>query len=271
MLSRKKIAVIGTGKLGEILIKALLEAKVVRPEQIMGADKDLATSERKGRACGVRCTTDNAQAARWADIVIVAVRPQSMAEALGSIKKVLRRDKLVVSTAASVSTAYIERHLTPGVPVVRTMPNTPCMLRAGMTGICGGRNVKKEHLSLAEAIFSAIGRVVVLEEKHMDAVTGLSGSGPAFMYVVLESLAEGGVAVGLPRDVATELAAQTMLGAARMALETKEHPAKLKDVVTTPAGCTIDGLMELESGGLRVALIKTVVRAARRASELLHG
>jgi len=271
MLAKRKIAVIGTGKLGEILIKALLEAKVVQPDQLMAADKDSLTVERKGHACGVRPTSDNAQAARWADVIIVAVRPQSMAEALGSIRKVVGRDKLVISTAASVSTTYIERHLSAGVPVVRTMPNTPCMLRAGMTAICGGRAARREHLSLAEAIFSAIGRVIVLEEKHMDAVTGLSGSGPAFMYVVLESLAEGGVAVGLPRDVATELAAQTMLGAARMALETREHPAKLKDVVTTPAGCTIDGLMELESGGLRVTLIKTVVRAAKRASELLHG
>jgi pyrroline-5-carboxylate reductase len=271
MLTRKKIAVIGTGKLGEILIKALLEAKVIHQEQIMGADKDVFTAERKAQAHGYRSTTDNAAAARWADVIIVAVRPQSMAEALGSIRKAVHRDKLVISTAASVSTTYIERHLQSGVPVVRAMPNTPCMLRAGMTGICPGKSAKKEHLSLAEAIFSAIGRVVVLDEKHMDAVTGLSGSGPAFMYVVLESMTEGGVAVGLPRDVATELAAQTMLGAARMVLETREHPAKLKDVVTTPAGCTIDGLMELETGGLRVTLIKTVVRAAKRASELLHG
>jgi pyrroline-5-carboxylate reductase len=140
-----------------------------------------------------------------------------------------------------------------------------------MTGICGGKNARREHLSMAEAVFSALGRVLVLDEKHMDAVTGLSASGPAFMYVVLESLAEGGVAVGLPREVATELAAQTMLGAARMVLETREHPAKLKDVVTTPAGCTIDGLLELESGGLRVTLIKTVVRAAKRAAELVNG
>ncbi len=271
MLARKKIAVIGTGKLGEILIKALLEAKVVQSGQIMGADKDLLAAQGQGQAHGVKSTTDNAKAARWADVIIVAVRPQSMAEALGSIRKAVHRGKLVISTAASVSTAYIERHLPAGVPVIRTMPNTPCMIRAGMTAICAGKSAKREHLSLAESIFSAIGRVLVLDEKHMDAVTGLSGSGPAFMYVVLEALSEGGLAVGLPREVATELAAQTMLGAARMALETKEHPAKLKDVVTTPAGCTIDGLMELESGGLRVTLIKTVVRAARRASELLHG
>jgi pyrroline-5-carboxylate reductase len=271
MLARKKIAVVGAGKLGETLIKALLEAKVVQPEQIHATTRHAETSEKKAKACGVRVSTHNAEAARGADIIIVSVKPQVMAEALGSIKKSVTKNQLVISTAASVSTAFIERHLAGGVPVIRTMPNTPCLIRAGMTGICGGKNARREHLVLAEGIFSALGRVLVLDEKHMDAVTGLSASGPAFMYVALESLAEGGVAAGLPREIATELAAQTMLGAARMVLETREHPAKLKDVVTTPAGCTIDGLLELEAGGLRVTLIKTVVRAAKRATELVNG
>jgi pyrroline-5-carboxylate reductase len=151
------------------------------------------------------------------------------------------------------------------------MPNTPCLLREGMTAICGGSRATREHLKLAEAVFGAMGRTLILDERHFDAVTGLSGSGPAFMYVVLEALAEGGVKVGLPRETATELVAQTMLGSARMVLETREHPAKLKDVVTTPAGCTIDGLLELEEGGLRVALIKAVVKATARAAQLVHG
>ena len=140
-----------------------------------------------------------------------------------------------------------------------------------MTAIAGGKHAQRDHLAITEHLFSALGRVLVLDERHMDAVTGLSASGPAFMYVALESMAEGGVAAGLPREIATELAAQTMLGASRMVLDTREHPAKLKDVVTTPAGCTIDGLLELESGGLRVTLIRTVVRAAKRASELVNG
>jgi pyrroline-5-carboxylate reductase len=271
MLARKKIAVIGAGKLGETLIKALLEAKVVQPEQIHATTRHAETGEKKAKAYGIRVTTHNAEAARGADVIIIAVKPQVMAEALGSIKKSVTRQQIVISTAASVSTTFIERHLPAGIPVIRTMPNTPCLIRAGMTGICGGKNARREHLVLAEGIFSALGRVLVLDEKYMDAVTGLSASGPAFMYVALESLAEGGVAAGLPREIATELAAQTMLGAARMVLETREHPAKLKDVVTTPAGCTIDGLLELESGGLRVTLIKTVVRAAKRATELLNG
>jgi pyrroline-5-carboxylate reductase len=149
------------------------------------------------------------------------------------------------------------------------MPNTPCFVKTGMTGICGGKHATPEQLTLARKIFEAIGRCVVVEEKHMDCVTGLSASGPAFIYMVIESLAEAGVKVGLPRQVATELAAQTVLGSAKMVLETGDHPAYLKDQVTTPAGCTIDGILELEEGGLRVTLIKAVVRAVRRASELV--
>jgi pyrroline-5-carboxylate reductase len=140
-----------------------------------------------------------------------------------------------------------------------------------MTGICSGRYARPEHLALAERIFTPIGSCLRLDEKHMDAVTGLSASGPAYIYIVIESLAEGGVKVGLPREISTHLAAQTVLGAATMVLETNEHPAKLKDIVTTPAGCTIDGVLELEDGGLRVALIKAVVRATERARQLASG
>src|SRR5262245_751059 len=270
MLARKKIAVIGAGKLGETLIKALLEAKVVAPDQIVATARHAETCERKGKQYGIRTTTNNAEAARGADVIILSVKPQVMAEVLGSITQAVGKGQLVGCAAASVTTAFIERGLANGVPVVRTMPNTPCLVRAGMTGICAGKHAKREHLALAEGIFSALGRVLVLDEKYMDAVTGLSASGIAFMYVTLESMAEGGVAAGLPREIATELASQAMLGAARMVQETREHPAKLKDVVTTPAGTTIDGLLELESGGLRVTLIKTVVRATKRAAELLH-
>jgi pyrroline-5-carboxylate reductase len=156
------------------------------------------------------------------------------------------------------------------VPVIRAMPNTPCQLKKGMTGIAPGSNAGREHVALAKFIFDAVGRTVVADEKHMDAITGLSASGPAYIYIIIESLAEAGVKVGLPRDIATELAAQTVVGAGSMVLETAEHPAKLKDMVTTPAGCTIDGILELEEGGLRVTLIKAVVKATQRAKELLE-
>ena len=183
---------------------------------------------------------------------------------------------LIVSVAASVPAGFVEQQLAAAtsakrdkVPVVRAMPNTPAAVDCGMTAICGGTHAGTDHLEIARAMFDAVGRTIVLDEKHMDAVTGLSASGPAFAYIILESLAEGGVKVGLPRDVATLLAAQTMKGAASVVLETGDHPALLKDAVTTPAGCTIDGILELEEGKLRVTLIKAVVKATSRAGELL--
>jgi pyrroline-5-carboxylate reductase len=175
----------------------------------------------------------------------------------------------VISVAASVPTTYIEQHIGGKVPVVRAMPNTPCAVNCGMTGICRGSHAAAQHLEIARTMFDAVGRTVVVDEKNMDAVTGLSASGPAFAYIILESLAEAGVKVGLPRDVSTLLAAQTMKGAASVVLETGDHPALLKDAVTTPAGCTIDGILELEEGKLRVTLIKAVVKATHRAGELL--
>ena len=155
--------------------------------------------------------------------------------------------------------------------MIRAMPNTPSTLGVGITALCRGRFVSEDQLLMAERIFESIGRTVIVDEKHMDAVTGLSGSGPAFLYIIIEALAEAGVNVGLPRDVATLLAAQTTLGSARMVLETGYHPALLKDAVTTPAGCTVDGILELEEGGLRVTLIKAVKRATQRAKELANG
>jgi pyrroline-5-carboxylate reductase len=203
--------------------------------------------------------------------VILSVKPQTMRELVEEIVPGVTRNHLLISVAASVPTSFIEGIVNGEVPVVRAMPNTPCIIRAGMTALCAGRHASEQHLQLAKSLFDAVGRTLVLDEKHMDAVTGLSASGPAFIYIIIESLAEAGVKVGLARDVATELAAQTTLGASKMVLATSEHPAKLKDAVTTPAGCTIDGILELEEGGLRVTLIKAVVKATERAKALLYS
>jgi pyrroline-5-carboxylate reductase len=170
--------------------------------------------------------------------------------------------------AASVSTSLIEQALSQDVPVVRAMPNTPCAVGSGITALCKGKFANAGHMEMAADLFNVVGRTVVVDEKLMDAVTALSASGPAYIYIIIESLAEAGVKVGLPRDIATLLAAQTTMGAAKVVLETGDHPALLKDAVTTPAGCTIDGIMELEEGKLRVTLIKAVVKAAQRAKEL---
>jgi pyrroline-5-carboxylate reductase len=168
-----------------------------------------------------------------------------------------------------VPTQLMEKHLGTSAAVVRAMPNTPCAIGCGMTGLAKGIHASKEHMEIAQAMFEAVGRVVVVDEKQIDAVTGLSASGTAFIYIILESLAEGGVKVGLPRDIATLLAAQTMMGAARMVLDTGDHPALLKDAVTTPAGSTMDGILELEDGKVRVTLIKAVMKATQRAKELI--
>jgi pyrroline-5-carboxylate reductase len=187
------------------------------------------------------------------------------------IRLQVRPEQLIISVAASVPTSAIENALASAIPVVRAMPNTPCAIGQGMTALCKGKHAGPSHLEIATELFNVVGRTVVVDEKHMDAVTGLSASGPAYIYIILESLAEAGVKVGLPRDIATLLAAQTTLGAAGVVLETGDHPALLKDAVTTPAGCTIDGIMELEEGKLRVTLIKAVVKAAQRAKELAYS
>ena len=270
MLRDKKLAVLGAGKLGESLIRGLLEAGALEPTNVTVTAAHAERVEELRERFGVGGTTVNPLAAEAADIVLVSVKPQTMPAVLVDIQSVLRPSQLLISVAASVSTTFIEKGLTAPVPVVRAMPNTPCLLKKGMTGITAGTHAGPNHLELARRVFDAVGRTVLVDEKHMDAITGLSASGPAFIYMVIESLAEGGVKVGLPRDLATELAAQTVVGAGSMVLETGEHPAKLKDLVTTPAGCTIDGILELEEGGLRVTLIKAVVRATQRAKELLE-
>lgn len=271
MMNQKRLAVLGAGKLGETLIRGLLDAAVIRADHVTVTAAHEERVEKLRRSLGVEGAASNREAVASADLVLLAVKPQQVPLVLGEIGGALGPHQLLVSVAASVSTAFIEKHLDRPVPVIRAMPNTPALLKHGMTAIAPGTHASREHLELARSIFSAVGRVLTLDEKHMDAVTGLSASGPAFIYIVIESLAEGGVKVGLPRDVATVLAAQTVLGAAAMVLETGEHPAKLKDQVTTPAGCTIDGILELEEGGLRVTLIKAVVRATQRARELLES
>jgi pyrroline-5-carboxylate reductase len=270
-LGPKKLAVLGAGKIGETLIKGLLEAGVTEAANVTVTAGHPERLEILRERFGVSGTLSNAAAAQAADVVILSVKPQTVPVVVSEVGGVLRPEQLLISVAASVSTAFIEKGLRAQVPVVRAMPNTPCMLGMGMTGLAAGKSARQEHLDLARLIFDAVGRTVVVDEKHMDAITGLSASGPAYIYVVIESLAEGGVKVGLPREVATQLAAQTVMGAGAMVLETAEHPAKLKDAVTTPAGCTIDGLLELEEGGLRVTLIKAVVKATERAKELLES
>ncbi len=269
MLSGKKVGIIGVGKLGEALALGLIKNGVLKSSDIFGSAKRESSLERIRTKVGIDAFASNRDVVAHSDIVILAVKPQNIAKVCKEIRSALKPTQIVISVAASVSTSYLEEHLEVEIPVIRAMPNTPSLINAGMTAICGGRFATKEHLALAEEIFASVGLVVNLDESLFDGVTALSASGPAYIYVVIESLAEAGVKLGIPRDVSTLLAAQTMLGSAKLVLDTKQHPALLKDSVTTPAGCTIDGLLELEDGRLRVTLIKAVVKAAERASQLV--
>jgi pyrroline-5-carboxylate reductase len=271
MLNGGRLAVLGAGKLGEALIRGMIDAGVVSAADVTVTAAHPERVAVLTAALGVRGAATNTEAVQGATIVLLAVKPQTVPVVLAEIRGALEPSQLLISVAASVGTAFIEKHLDRPIPVIRAMPNTPALVRRGMTAIAPGRQATREHVEAALGLFQPVGRIVRVDEKHMDAVTALSASGPAFIYMVIESLAEGGVKVGLPRDVATELAAQCVLGSGAMVLETGEHPARLKDLVTTPAGCTIDGILELEDGGLRVTLIKAVVRATSRARELLES
>ncbi|HUK24393.1 MAG TPA: pyrroline-5-carboxylate reductase [Terriglobales bacterium] len=270
-LAGKKVAVLGAGKIGGILLKALLEKGLLTARTTQATVQHEDRARTLSKQWGVPVGTDNAAAVQNADIILVGVKPPVVEEVIAQIRPKISRRQVVISVAASVPTAQIEKALGKEIAVVRAMPNTPCALGCGMTALSKGQFAEPRHVDLARALFDVVGRTVVVDEKHMDAVTGLSASGPAYIYIILEALAEAGVKVGLPRDIATLLAAQTTLGAATVVLETGDHPALLKDAVTTPAGCTIDGIMELEEGKLRVTLIKAVVKAVQRAKELANS
>jgi pyrroline-5-carboxylate reductase len=275
-LSESRLAVLGAGKLGGILLRAYLKQGLFVPSRVNATVRHAERAAALAQELGIAVTNDNREAVKGADIILLTVKPQTVGQVLQEIAPEIDAESLLVSVAASVPIGFVEQQVAAAsggkhdkIAVVRAMPNTPAAVDCGMTAICGGTHAQTEHLEIARTMFDAVGRTIVLDEKHMDAVTGLSASGPAFAYIILESLAEAGVKVGLPRDVATLLAAQMMKGSASVVLETGDHPALLKDAVTTPAGCTIDGILELEEGKLRVTLIKAVVKATSRAGELL--
>jgi pyrroline-5-carboxylate reductase len=270
-LPKVRVAVLGAGKMGGILLQAFLKQNLFAAEQIHATVGHAERAVALSTQWGVDVSTNNLEAAKQSDLILLGVKPFQVPGLIDEIRPALTKDKMLLSFAASVKTRAIEDAAGLEIAVVRAMPNTPSALGAGAAALCRGRYVSAKQMELAERIFETVGRTVTVDEKHMDAVTGLSGSGPAYIYIIIEALAEAGVKVGLSRDVATQLAAQTAFGAAKMVLETGYHPALLKDAVTTPAGCTIDGILELEEGGLRVTLIKAVMRATERAKQLAAG
>ena len=271
MLAKTKIAVIGAGKLGEALIGGMIDAGVVKKDQFIATAAHAERVELVQKKLGIKATLSNGEAVRKSQLVLLCVKPQVVEEVLRQIADDLTPKHVLISVAASVSTRFMEKILVKPIPVIRAMPNTPCLIRQGMTAVAAGTHASAAQVHAAKKMFDAIGRCIIVDEKHMDAITALGASGPAFVYTIIESFIEGGVKVGLPRDVAKLVATQMIHGSAAMVLETGEHPAKLKDNVTTPAGCTVDGLLELEDGGLRVTLIKAVDRATKRARVLVNG
>jgi pyrroline-5-carboxylate reductase len=261
------IGFVGTGNMGEALIRGLLKAEVAEPSQVVGSDPRPDRAAELAETYGIRTTGDNLEVARQADILILAVKPQVMERVLEEIGPEIHAHALVISIAAGVPLSAIEARL-PQARVIRTMPNTPALVGAGATAIAVGGHATDDDLAAAKRIFDSVGMTVALDEAQMDAVTGLSGSGPAYVFLVIEALSDAGVKVGLSRHHAQALAAQTLLGSAKLLIETNEHPGRLKDMVTSPGGTAIAGLHTLEAGGLRTTLMDAVEAATTRSREL---
>lgn len=262
------IAFIGAGNMAEALVKGLLRAGVATPQEIICTDRRVERGPELTQKYGVRFSQANLAAVKEAGIVVLSVKPQVMDKVLDEIGPALDASKLVISIAAGIPILAIERKVGHGVRVVRTMPNTPALVGAGATALSPGEHATEADLAQARALFDAIGMTVVVEEPLLDAVTGLSGSGPAYVFLIIEALADGGVKAGLARAQAQDLAAQTVYGSAKLLIETGEHPGRLKDQVTSPGGTAIAGLHTLEAGGLRTTLMNAVESATNRSREL---
>ncbi len=271
ILAAHTIGFVGAGNMAEALIRGLVRGGHVPPSKIAASAPRRERLDQLAREYGIEVTTDNREVVRRCGLVVLAVKPQILDKVLREIGDQMHDGTLVVSIAAGVGTEAIEDSVAPGVRVVRAMPNTPALVGAGATAISAGKLASETDLKTARALFDAVGITVVLDEYHLDAVTGLSGSGPAYIFLILEALADAGVKVGLSRRDAQRLAAQTVMGSAKLLLETNQHPGMLKDMVTSPGGTAIAGLHTLEEGGLRTTLINAVETATKRARELGRG
>ncbi len=268
MIPEQTIAFLGAGNMAEALMRGLLQTGNISPSRIIATARRGERTQELAAKYGVQTHGDNLAACRDADVVMLCVKPQAMDKLLVQIAPAIDSTKLVISVAAGVPIAALERTLGAGARIIRTMPNTPALVGKGACALARGEHATEDDIMVASAIFDAVGITTVVEESLLDAVTGLSGSGPAYIFLVIEALSDAGVKVGLPRYTALKLAAQTVLGSAHLLLETHGHPGQLKDQVTSPGGTAIAGLHTLEAGGLRTTLINAVEAATRRAREL---
>lgn len=268
---KEKIGVVGAGKIGSAIARGIIGAGLVARDQVIASDISDVLRESIASELGIKVTSDNNQLCHDVDVVILAVKPQILDAVTKEMAKSLGKGKLLVSVAAGVPLGRIEANLSSGARVVRVMPNIPCVVGAGAAGYAGGAHATGQDLEIVGSILNSFGIGLAVEEKYLDAVTGLSGSGPAYVFLFIEALADGGVQVGLARDVALKLALQTVYGAARMALESGKHLGELKDEVTSPGGTTIAGLYALEQKGFKGAVMDAIVSATKRSQELGKG
>lgn len=268
MFTSKKIGLIGGGNMGEALIRGLLQSGRFEADQIMVSDISQDRLDYLQSTYQLPTFVDNGKVAGNSDVIILAVKPQQMGDVLADISAGVKHLPLVISVAAGVTIATIEQGLGTSVPVIRVMPNTPALVLTGASAIAGGAHASGDHMAMARMLFESVGLVVEVDEANMDAVTGLSGSGPAYVYLFMEALIDAGVLMGLSRPVARDLAVQTTLGAAKLAATSDSHLAALKDQITSPGGTTIHGLTVLEEGGMRGMLMEAVAAATRRSAEL---
>jgi len=264
----KELGIIGTGKIGSALLKRLISTNTIDRSKIIIFDIDENKRNKLSEEFKVEYAVSNEELARSSKYILVAVIPQVIDTVLKEIKTIITNEQVIISIAAGVSFNHINKFINPSVGLIRVMTNTPALIGAAATAIAHNENIKDHQLEFVKGIFDAVGMVVELEERHLDAVTGLSGSGPAYIFIIIEALADGGVKMGLPRDIAVNLAAQTVLGSAKLLLKTKKHPAELKDMVSTPGGTTITAIHELESAKIRATLIRAVEAATIKSKSL---
>jgi len=269
--ANRRIAILGAGKIGESLLAGLLSSGWRKPGDIIVTGRREEHLQELAERHGVEATLSNADAVTDSGLVVIAVKPQDFDVLLGEIGGLLTTEQTVLSVAAAIPTAQIEARLAPGVPVVRAMPNAPALVHEGMAGICAGAHAADEHLDLAEDVLSHLGAVVRVPEPYMDAVTAVSGSGPAYFALLAEAMIEAGILLSLSREISTQLVVQTMLGTAKQLRDEKMHPVELREMVTSPGGTTIAAIRELESAGVRAAFLNAIQAAMVRSRELAAG
>jgi pyrroline-5-carboxylate reductase len=267
----RRVAILGAGKIGESLLAGLLSAGWREPDEIVVTGRRQDRVDELHDRYGVAATLSNAEAASHAALIVIAVKPQDFETLLGEVGGLITPEQTVLSVAAAIPTAYIERRLAAGVPVVRAMPNTAATVHEGMAGVCAGAHADDEHLGLAEEVLAHVGAVARVAEPYMDAVTAVSGSGPAYFALLAEAMIEAGILLGLGREVATQLVVQTMLGTAKLLRDENMHPVELREMVTSPGGTTIRAIRELERAGVRAAFLNAIQAAMERSRELAAG